>query len=89
MKSLVNLKKVFIARCLPLALCLCTLAACQPHDPFAYAHYRVQRRQLQEELEGLRIQLIRYPNEQVRSTYRELRRELVRIEQKMTEMRGT
>ena len=88
MKIFAALKFCLLSRCLPLALCLGMLAACQPHDPFAYAHYRVQRHQLQEELEGLRRQLLRYPDEQTRSVYRALQRELNQLERKMSELRG-
>ena len=88
MKTITTIKSVLFTLCISLLLGLGALSACQPHDPFAYAHYRVQRRQIQEELEGLRRQLIRYPDEQTRSTYRALRRELDRIERKMFELRG-
>ena len=88
MKTTTALKSALLTPCISLMLGLGLLSACQPHDPFAYAHYRVQRRQIQEELDGLRRQLIRYPDDQTRSTYQELRRELDRIERKMFELRG-
>ncbi|MEE2645016.1 MAG: hypothetical protein VYD19_08790 [Myxococcota bacterium] len=62
-------------------------SACQSYDPFAYAHYRVQQKQLKDEIQTLKRQLMRYPSDEMRSSCRTLERELSILERKMRAMR--